>query len=128
SDFGALGTPPTHPELLDWLAHELVRQGWLLKRMHKLIMCSTVYRQSSRRDAAKTAMDAENAWYGRYSLRRLDAESMRDTVLAVSGRLDRRPFGPPVPIEEDFVGQVLARDDQPRRSIYVQVRRTKPVS
>jgi hypothetical protein len=127
-DFGALGTRPTHPELLDWLAHELVRGGWSLKRMHRLILTSTTYRQSSRRDAAQDAVDAENALFGRYAVRRLDAEALRDKVLAVSGRLDRIPFGPPVPVVEDSVGQVLPDKDSPRRSVYLQARRTKPVS
>jgi hypothetical protein len=127
-DFGALGTRPTHPELLDWLADELVRQGWSLKKLHKLIMMSTVYRQASRRDPAKDAVDPENALYGRYPVRRLDAESLRDRILFVSGRLDRRPFGPPVPVAEDTVGQVLPQGDSPRRSLYLQVLRTKPVS
>jgi hypothetical protein len=127
-DFGALGTRPTHPELLDWLADELVRQGWSLKKLHKLIMMSTVYRQASRRDPAKDAVDPENALYGRYPVRRLDAESLRDRILFVSGRLDRRPFGPPVPVAEDTVGQVLPQGDSPRSSLYLQVLRTKPVS
>ena len=127
-DFGALGTRPTHPKLLDWLADELARGGWGLKRMHRLILTSTVYRQSSRRDPAHDAADGENALYSRYAVRRLDAEALRDKVLAVSGRLDRTPFGPPVPVVEDSVGQVLPEKDSPRRSIYLQARRTKPVS
>ncbi len=93
-DFGVLGQPPTHPELLDWLADELVRQGWSLKQMHRLIMTSTVYRQSSRRDPAHDAIDSENALYARYPVRRLDAESLRDRILAVSGRLDPTPVRP----------------------------------
>jgi hypothetical protein len=91
-DFGALGTRPTHPELLDWLADELARGGWGLKRMHRLILTSTTYRQSSRRDPAQDAADGENALYGRYAVRRLDAEALRDNVLAVSGRLDLELF------------------------------------
>jgi hypothetical protein len=127
-DFGALGARPTHPELLDWLADELVRQGWSLKKLHKLIMTSTVYRQSSRRDPAKDAVDPDNSLYGRYPVRRLDAESLRDRILLVSGRLDCTPFGPPVPVAEDNVGQVLPKDDSARKSLYLQVLRTKPVS
>jgi hypothetical protein len=127
-DFGVLGVRPTHPELLDWLADELPRQGWSLKRMHKLLMTSTVYRQSSRRDPAAKSIDADGSWYSRYPLRRLDAETLRDRLLFAAGRLDSRPFGPPVPIEEDTVGQVVAKGDSPRRSIYLQVRRTRPVS
>jgi hypothetical protein len=127
-DFGALGNRPSHPELLDWLASELVRQGWSLKRMHRLIMTSTVYRQSSRRGTADSGGDPENHWYGHYPVRRLDAEALRDRILAVSGRLDVRPYGPPVPLLDDSVGQVAPANDSPRRSVYLQVRRTRPVS
>ncbi len=127
-DFGALGTRPTHPELLDWLAGELARGGWDLKRLHRLIMTSTVYRQSSRLDDSPGAADAENALYGRYPVRRLDAEALRDRILAASGRLDTRAFGPPVPVSEDATGQVLPAGNSARRSIYLQVRRTKPIS
>jgi hypothetical protein len=127
-DFGLLGQRPTHPELLDWLAGELVRQGWSLKRLHKIILCSTVYRQSSQRDPSKDAFDSDNALYGRYALRRLEAETLRDRMLATSGQLDRSLFGSPMPVAADSVGQVIAPDDKPRRSIYLQVRRSKPVA
>ncbi len=127
-DFGVLGNRPTHPDLLDWLADELVRQGWSLKRMHRLIMTSAAYRQSSRRDRSYGTADTDDAWYGRYPLRRLDAETLRDRMLFVSGRLDQTLFGRPVPVIEDTVGQVLPANDSPRRSIYLEVRRTKPVS
>lgn len=127
-DFGRLGTRPTHPELLDWLADEVARGGWSLKRMHRLITTSTVYRQASRRNPAQDAIDGENALYGRYAVHRLDAEAMRDKVLAVAGRLDPSPFGPPIPVTEDSVGQVIPEKDSTRRSVYLQVRRTKPVS
>jgi mono/diheme cytochrome c family protein len=127
-DFGILGTRPSHPELLDWLAGELVRQGWSLKGMHRLIMTSTAYRQASRRSAEALAADSENRLLSHFPLQRLDAESLRDRMLLAAGRLDRTPFGPPVPVEEDFVGQVLPAGDSARRSVYLQVRRTKPVS
>jgi hypothetical protein len=127
-DFGTLGERPSHPELLDWLATELPRQGWSLKRMHKLIMTSTVYRQSSRRAPAQDAIDPGNALYGRYPLRRLDAEVLRDRILATTGRLDATLFGPPIAVVEDMVGQGNAPDDKPRRSIYLQMRRTRPIS
>ncbi len=125
-DFGALGTRPTHPELLDWLASELVRQGWSLKRMHRLIVTSTAYRQSSRRESAGAAED--DAWYARYPVRRLDAEALRDRVLRASGRLDPALYGRPVPVTEDSVGQVNAANDSARRSLYLEVRRSRPVS
>ena len=127
-DFGVLGQRPTHPELLDWLAVELAHGGWSLKRMHKLIMTSTVYRQSSGRDRTKDAIDSGNALLGRYAVRRLDAEALRDRILATTGRLDRKPYGPPVPVAEDAVGQAIIPDDKSRRSIYLQVRRSKPVA
>jgi hypothetical protein len=123
-DFGAFGTRPTHPELLDWLASELVRQGWSLKRMHRLILTSSTYRQSSRRES----IGSDEAWYGRYPVRRLDAEALRDRVLCASGRLDPALYGRPVPVNEDSVGQVNAANDSPRRSLYLDVRRTRPVS
>ncbi len=96
--------------------------------MHRLLMTSTVYRQSSRRDPAKDAVDSGNLLYGRYSVRRLEAEALRDRMLATAGRLDRTAFGLPVPVVEDFTGQVNAPDDRPRRSVYLQARRSKPVA
>jgi hypothetical protein len=127
-DFGILGERPSHPELLDWLAVELADQGWSMKRMHKLIMLSTVYRQSSVRSSQALAVDGENRLLSHYPLQRLDAELLRDRMLVAAGRLDTKQFGPPVPVEEDFVGQVLPAGDSARRSIYLQVRRSKPVS
>jgi hypothetical protein len=127
-DFGALGQRPTHPELLDWLAMEIVRQGWSLKRMHRLLLTSAVYRQSSRRDQTRGAIDPSGALYSRYPLRRLEAEALRDRILATAGRLDRTMYGPAVPVSEDFVGQVVAPDDRPRRSLYLQARRSKPLA
>jgi hypothetical protein len=127
-DFGVLGTRPSHPELLDWLASELPAQGWSLKRMHKLIMTSTAYRQSSRRTPESLSADADDRVLSHFPLQRLDAESIRDRLLVAAGRLDLTQFGPAVSVEEDFVGQVLPAGDSPRRSIYLQVRRTKPVS
>jgi hypothetical protein len=127
-DFGNLGLRPTHPELLDLLALEFVEQGWSLKRMHKWIMTSTVYRQSSHIDPAMQAIDGANTFCWRAPLRRLDAESLRDRMLATSGKLDTALYGPPVPIEEDTTGQVVAAGGSSRRSIYLQVRRTKPIS
>jgi hypothetical protein len=200
-DFGMLGTRPTHPELLDWLADEFARQGWSLKQMHRLIMTSTVYRQSSvavqvsnlsvstlphQREQTKDGqvgnqvgqvsnlsapsesdpqvrikdrqvgnlphdrvsnlsegqtgqvgnlsyvdarrIDSENSLYWHFPLKRLEAEALRDRMLAASGRLDRTQFGPAVAVEENFAGQVVVKEDKPRRGIYLQVRRTKPVS
>ena len=127
-EFGKLGQPPTHPELLDWLAAELPARGWSLKRFHKLVMSSTTYRQSSRRDPAKDEVDRGNGLYGRFPVRRLEAEAVRDRILAAAGRLDTTPFGPPVAAVEDPAGQVGTPDDRPRRSVYLQARRSKLVA
>jgi hypothetical protein len=127
-DFGMLGLRATHPELLDWLATELPRQGWSLKRMHRLVMTSTAYRQSSRRDAAHSERDPSGTLYSRYPVRRLEAEAVRDRILATAGRLDRTMFGPAIAVTEDAVGQVIAPDNKPRRSVYLQARRSKPVA
>lgn len=125
SDFGAMGSEPTYPELLDWLASELRSGGWRAKRLHRLIVNSTAYRQSSR-----GALDHEQATsrYGRFPVRRLDAEAVRDRVLATSGNLDLKMFGPSVPIQLDGVGQVIVGEGSSRRSLYLQVRRSQPVS
>lgn len=145
-EFGKLGVLPTHPELLDYLASVFVRKdvraqsaaspfrldpsglGWSLKGLHRLIMTSTVYRQASTADPKKRALDSDGSLLSRFPVRRLDAEAIRDRMLAAAGRLDRTQFGPPVPVVEDAVGQVAAEKDNPRRSIYLQVRRSQPVS
>jgi hypothetical protein len=94
NDFGYMGERPTHPELLDWLAKQLVSDGWRLKGLHKLIVTSQAYRQSSdyREDGAKLDGDSRVLW--RFSPRRLSAEEIRDTLLFVSGKLDERMGGP----------------------------------
>ena len=144
-DFGRLGEKPSHPELLDWLADDFVRNGWRLKHLHRLIMTSTAYRQASRRDPALDAIDPDNRLLGRMSVRRLEAEAVRDAILAVSGKLDPTMFGPPLPVAPDEAGQVLIGKDtrdsagrptgppgslgdaEFRRSLYVQVRRSLPL-
>lgn len=88
SDFGRNGTRPSHPELLDRLATEFIRDGWSMKRMHRRIVLSAVYRQSSRYDAAAASKDAETRLLWRFPPRRLEAETIRDCVLAVNGRLN----------------------------------------
>ena len=94
NDFGRNGARPTHPELLDWLAVELRDQVSRSRRLHRLIVCSAVYRQASRDNPAFDAIDADNRYLWRQNRRRLDAEAIRDSVLAVSGTLDRRMGGP----------------------------------
>jgi hypothetical protein len=94
SDFGNMGAAPTHPALLDWLATELVRQGWRLKPLHRLIVTSATYRQSSEARADGMGRDAGTTLLWRYPPRRLEAEAIRDAVLATSGKLDLTPGGP----------------------------------
>ena len=94
SDFGVNGSPPTHPELLDWLASEFISQQWSLKSLHRLIVNSETYRQSSRFDPDAAKVDADNRLLWRYAPRRLEAEAVRDAMLAVSGQLNRAQGGP----------------------------------
>ncbi len=116
SDFGEQGEPPTHPELLDWLARELIRHGWRLRPIHKLIMTSSVYRQSADRPADKVKADSENHLLWHRPRQRLQAELIRDAMLAVSGTLDPRPFGPGT-----------LDPNHKRRSIYFFVKRSRLV-
>jgi hypothetical protein len=94
NDFGGNGARPTHPELLDWLACEIRDNGGSLKKLHRLIVSSAAYRQSSRHDEAMAKRDADNRFLWRMNRQRLDAESVRDSVLAVSGKLDLKMGGP----------------------------------
>jgi hypothetical protein len=94
SNFGTRGEPPTHPELLDWLAARFVQSGWSVKAMHRLILSSKTYQLSSGVDASDAARDPANRWYWRYDRRRLDAEAIRDALLTVGGRLDLGRPGP----------------------------------
>jgi hypothetical protein len=88
NDFGRNGSQPTHPELLDWLAGEFVARGWSLRHLHRLIVLSATYRQSAAATAAGLARDADDRLLWRFPPRRLEAETIRDAMLAVSGRLD----------------------------------------
>ncbi|MEO8499159.1 MAG: DUF1553 domain-containing protein, partial [Planctomycetota bacterium] len=143
-DFGALGVPPTHPELLDWLASEFVADGWSVKQLHRLIMTSTTYRQASLHRDDGDAVDADNLLYWRMPVRRLEAEVLRDTALAVSGELNDKAFGPAVPVMTDQVGQFVVgienldagrpgavlpmKGEDLRRSVYIESRRSRPLS
>jgi hypothetical protein len=102
SDFGVRGEPPSHPELLDWLASEIAAGGWRLKPVHRLMVTSATYRQSNKPDAKLAADDPENTLFGRMNRRRLDAEGVRDAMLTVSGELNSRMGGPGViaPLEK----------------------------
>jgi len=137
NDFGRQGGPPTHPELLDWLAVEFVEQGWSVKTMHRLIMLSDVYRRASSPHEANSAIDAENRFLWRMNRRRLEAETLRDSVLAVSGDLNLKAGGRPVvpPLSEDEMRGMWAPDQWPvaldpeehnRRSVYIYVKRSFP--
>ena len=94
NDFGFQGEPPTHPELLDWLAADFIAHGWQLKRLHKQIMTSAVYMQGNQVDAARAKLDPENRLLWHRTPRRLEAEAIRDAMLVVSGLLDDRMYGP----------------------------------
>jgi mono/diheme cytochrome c family protein len=136
SDFGYGGSPPTHPELLDWLATEFVRQGWSLKKLHRLMVTSSAYRMSSRPGPAALARDPENDLWSRFDLRRLSAEEVRDSVLAVCGNLNRARMGGPSifpRIQREVLGgqsrpgigwRPSSPDDQARRSVYIHIKRS----
>jgi hypothetical protein len=94
SDFGLNGSRPSHPELLDWLASEFVASGWSVKAIHRLILSSSTYRQSSRSNQSAADRDAGDRLLWRYPPRRLEAEALRDSILSVSGNLDLRMGGP----------------------------------
>lgn len=143
-DFGLAGERPSHPELLDWLASRFMAGGWSLKTLHRLIVASTAYRQSATNPAA-VAADPDNALLARWGRRRLDAESLRDSVLFAAGRLNPKAGGPPVPTGRDPAGRVAEGraelnangdvikfippgDDAFRRSIYTTFRRSLPAT
>ncbi|MEN9361656.1 MAG: hypothetical protein RL095_3191 [Verrucomicrobiota bacterium] len=132
-NFGVLGDRPSHPELLDHLALRLEKQDrWSIKAALRRIVCSRSYRMSSRADAQSEEIDPGNLLLHRQNLRRLPAESLRDALLAVSGRLDPRLGGPPVPVWLDQNGEGRGKpksgpvDGEGRRSLYLSVRRNFP--
>ncbi len=144
-DFGALGSQPSHPELLDWMAADFTRNGWDFKRTLKQMLMSSAYRQSSARRADLDDIDPDNHLLGRMAVRRLDAESIRDSVLVVSEKLNAELYGQPVPVMEDGVGQIIVGKENKdgegkpgktvgldgqeyRRSLYIQARRSRPLA
>ena len=138
NDFGQLGEGCSHPELLDWLAAELMDGGWQVKRMHRLIVLSNAYRMCSRATPAGLARDPGNRWFWRFPMRRLAAEEVRDSMLTVSGTLNTKAGGPsicpPMP-REVLAGQsvpgsgwsISPPDEAARRSVYVHVKRSLPL-
>ena len=132
-NFGVTGSRPSHPELLDWLTTEFIRTGWSVKALHRLMVMSATYRQASlsRGPAKASQVDPENRLLWRFPLQRLDGESMRDAMLAISGELERKAGGPYVPKAKTDEGQYVIREEEPgskRRAIYLQQRRTSPVT
>ena len=144
-DFGHIGDRPTHPELLDWLAGEFVARGWSLKQIHRLIVTSAAWRQSSAHTPDKDRIDPDNRLLGRANVRRLEAETIRDAMLVVGGKFNPKMFGAPVPVKLDEDGLVVVGVDTTdsagrptgkvvplngeefRRSLYVQMRRSRPL-
>lgn len=135
NNFGSNGLPPTHPDLLDWLAHQFIQHGWRLKSMHRLIMLSSAYQMSSQGDPDALLRDPANDLFWRFDLRRLSAEEVRDAVLAVNGRLNPQMYGPG--FFEEISAEVLAGqsrpgsgwgksppDQQARRAVYIHVKRS----
>ena len=128
-NFGATGKRPTHPQLLDYLTSRFVREGWSIKNLHRLIVLSSTYRQASRSNPTYAERDPNNELLHHFPVRRLEAEAIRDSLLAVSGALDRTMFGPAIPPHISKYQSGRGRpssgplDGLGRRSIYIQVRR-----
>ncbi len=130
-NLGFSGSPPTHPELLDWLACELVEGGWSLKSLHRQILNSTAYRQSSLSQTDNFAVDPNNRLLWRFPMRRLEAEAIRDAMLTVSGEVDLGLGGPYTPTNRLTTGEVVAAEGDPkarRRSLFVHHKRTQVLS
>lgn len=136
-DFGIKGEPPTHPELLDWLACEFMDNGWSMKKLLKTIVMSATYRQSSRVTPDLLARDDQNLWYARGPRFRMDAETIRDNALAISGLLSLKAGGPPIrPFQPDglwvkvggqrYDYEVSPGEDRYRRGLYVVWKRSAP--
>lgn len=135
NNFGQLGVPPTHPELLDWLGHQFIDDDWKLKSMHRLIMSSRVYQMSSQATEPAVNQDPNNDLFWRFDPRRLRAEEVRDSMLAAAGVLNRQTYGPS--FYEKLSSEVLAGQSRPgdgwgespqkerdRRSLYIHVKRS----
>ena len=139
NNFGLQGDRPTHPELLDWLAAEFMKRGWRLKEMHRLILLSNAYQMSSAPQEDGLKVDPQNNLFWRFDMRRLRAEEIRDSILAVNQTLDaEKMFGPsiyPKIPDEVLAGQsrpghnwfTSSEEDARRRSIYIHIKRSLPV-
>jgi hypothetical protein len=130
-NLGYTGSPPTHPALLEFLAAELMRSGWSAKALHRLILSSAVWKQSSEPRREAQTIDPDNRLLARFPLRRLDAEAIRDALLAASGEMVTLQGGPSVPTRRTDAGEVVAEDPDGaglRRSVYLQQRRTQIAS
>lgn len=128
-NFGRLGQPPTHPQLLDWLATRFIESGWSLKELHRLIMLSATYQMSTAWNEQAAALDPENRLWWRFSRQRLEAEAIRDAMLAISGQLDKRMGGSILPTENRKYVTSTANVDpvaykSNRRSVYLPVVRS----
>ena len=129
-NFGPQGSAPTHPSLLDHLANRLVDDGWSLKKLHRRLLLSSTYQMSSRFDARAARADSSNRLYWRFEPRRLEGEVIRDVLLELAGRLDRRLGGAPLevksqdPTPEDLDKNRRYYEESRRRSVYLPVIRT----
>ena len=144
ADFGILGTAPSHPLLLDWLAAEFIESGWSVKHIHRLILTSRTWQQQVRDSDLLDRLDPENELYAGAMLQRMEAEVVRDSMLLISGKLNLKAGGPPVPVMADRVGRfVIGQEnlnagrpgkkiemngEEFRRSIFIQARRSRPLS
>lgn len=136
-NFGQAGASPTHPDLLDWLAHDFIKNGWNLHRLHRMILLSETYQLSSITYSDQASVDPENRWYWRHQPKRIEAEILRDSILSISGKLNTQMFGPSIRprIHPDALAHATnpgfakwptnIKDDEQtwRRSIYIRQRR-----
>lgn len=123
NDFGNLGAPPSHPELLDWLATQLIHHQWRLKPIIRMIVTSRTFQQSSKSTQDNLALDADNVWLWHFRPYRLEAEAIRDYHLAISDSLNLKPYGPSIPIG-DYKNPSKDSQKTWRRSVYLQAHRT----
>src|SRR5581483_147257 len=135
SDFGVMGEPPTHPELLDWLADWFVQEGWSIKKLHRLILTSNTYRMSKAWRSDYGTADPENRLWWHVPYRRMDIEAIRDSILTVSGQLDATMYGPSVyphvpkealegSSDPDKIWKPFNEREDRRRTIYTHIKRS----